>query len=265
MRIVCDLPQRAYGKHLRVEPTLGAQPWRATSPDREDTSMTTAEFETFTTTRAIQADPGVYEPQDDSWLLCETAAQAGVVRGARVLDMCTGSGAVAIAAASLGAREVVAFDISPLAVACARRNAAALGADVDVRLGSFADAAALDPFDVVLCNPPYVPSEAVPVGEGPHRAWDGGHDGRMVLDPLCDSASDLLAPGGTLILVQSEYSDPGRTVAMLSNAGMTVSVAARRSISFGPVMTERSAWLQEVGLLDASRDIEDLVVVRADR
>ncbi|OZC53252.1 methylase [Rhodococcus sp. WWJCD1] len=227
--------------------------------------MTTAEFDTFRSTRAVHADPGVYEPQDDSWLLCEMASRAGVLRGARVLDMCTGSGAVALAAASLGAREVLAFDISPLAVACARRNAAALDLDVDVRLGSFADASVLEPFDVVLCNPPYVPSEAVPEGVGPHRAWDGGHDGRVVLDPLCDAAHDLLVPGGTLMVVQSEYSDPARTEAMLRRADMTVSVAARRSISFGPVMTERAAWLQEVGLLEASRDIEDLVVIRADR
>ncbi|MFI8568046.1 HemK2/MTQ2 family protein methyltransferase [Rhodococcus sp. NPDC078407] len=227
--------------------------------------MTTAEFDTFTSTHVIHADPGVYAPQDDSWLLCEMAAQSGVVQGARVLDMCTGSGAVALAAVTLGAREVFAFDISPLAVACARRNAAALDAEVDVRQGSFADAAALEPFDVVLCNPPYVPSEAVPVGEGPHRAWDGGRDGRVVLDPLCEAAYDLLAPGGTLMVVQSEYSDPERTEQMLRSAGLTVTVAARRSISFGPVMTERAAWLHDVGVLDESRDIEDLVVVRADR
>lgn len=227
--------------------------------------MTTAEYETFKTSHSVYAEPGVYEPQDDSWLLCEIAAQAGVVQGARVLDMCTGSGAVALAASSLGARAVVAYDISPLAVACARRNAAAHGADVDVRRGSFADAAALEPFDVILCNPPYVPSEAVPDGEGPHRAWDGGQDGRVVLDPLCDAAHGLLAPGGTLMVVQSEYSDPARTEEMLRNRGMTVSVAARRSISFGPVMMQRAPWLEQVGLLEASRDVEDLVVIRADR
>ncbi|WP_206492298.1 HemK2/MTQ2 family protein methyltransferase [Rhodococcus sp. KRD162] len=227
--------------------------------------MTTAEFDTFRTTHVVHAEPGVYEPQDDSWFLCEMAAQAGILQGARVLDMCTGSGAVALAASSSGAREVVAYDISPLAVACARRNAAAHAANIDVRRGSFADAAALEPFDVVLCNPPYVPSEAVPAGEGPHRAWDGGLDGRVVLDPLCDAAHDLLVPGGTLMVVQSEYSDPGRTEAMLRSTGMAVSVVARRTISFGPVMTQRAPWLEQVGLLEPSREIEDLVVIRADR
>ncbi|OZC99376.1 methylase [Rhodococcus sp. 06-235-1A] len=227
--------------------------------------MTTTEFETFGSTRALHAEPGVYEPQDDSWLLCEMASQSGVVQGARVLDMCTGSGAVALAAASMGAREVVAFDISALAVACARRNAVALGLEVDVRRGSFAEAAALEPFDVILCNPPYVPSEEVPTGEGPHRAWDGGRDGRIVLDPLCDAAHELLVPGGTLMVVHSEYSDPDRTQAMLRSNGMTVTIVARRSISFGPVMTQRAAWLEQIGLLESSRDIEDLVVFRADR
>ena len=85
--------------------------------------MTTAEYDSVRTLTSVHADPGVYEPQEDSLLLCDIAATTGIVPGARVLDMCTGSGAVAITAALLGAREVVAFDIASRAVDCAQRNA----------------------------------------------------------------------------------------------------------------------------------------------
>ncbi|OZD75747.1 methylase [Rhodococcus sp. 05-339-2] len=227
--------------------------------------MTTAETESARTLAAVHADPGVYEPQEDSLLLCDIAATTGIVPGARVLDMCTGSGAVAITAALLGAREVVAFDISARAVDCAQRNARSVGVEVDVRLGSLAEADALESFDVVLCNPPYVPSEVEPTGMGLHRAWDAGEDGRMVLDPLCLAAASLLVPGGILLVVHSEFSGPRRTVAMLADNGFSVVEESRQSIDFGPVMHRRAEWLEARGLLAPGRRTEELVVIRGDK
>lgn len=61
----------------------------------------------------IEVDEGVYAPQHDSWLLRETLGHSGLADGRRVLDICTGSGILAVEAALLGAREVVAYDISP--------------------------------------------------------------------------------------------------------------------------------------------------------
>ncbi|MEO7079120.1 MAG: 50S ribosomal protein L11 methyltransferase, partial [Rhodococcus sp. (in: high G+C Gram-positive bacteria)] len=89
---------------------------------------------------SISVDDGVYAPQEDSYLLCaEIAAHSGLA-GARVLDLCTGSGIAAIEAARRGAREVVAYDISARAVACALSNADANGVDVDARVGTLSDA-----------------------------------------------------------------------------------------------------------------------------
>ena len=99
----------------------------------------------------------VYPPQEDSLLLIDAMAEAGLAPGARVADLCTGSGVVAIAAASEGAAEVTAFDICPKAVQRTRQNALAAGVDVDVHRGSWARAVEFGPFDVVLANPPYVP------------------------------------------------------------------------------------------------------------
>jgi SAM-dependent methyltransferase len=90
--------------------------------------------------RSVVAAEGVYVPQEDSHLLIETLTRSTTVVGRRALDLCTGSGVVAIAAAELGAAEVSAWDISPRAVRCATANAEAAGVSVRVRLGSIGDA-----------------------------------------------------------------------------------------------------------------------------
>ncbi len=213
----------------------------------------------------IEVDRDVYAPQDDSWLLCEELAASGVAVGRRVLDICTGSGIIGIEAARLGAREVHAFDISPAAAACATRNAERAGVRVDVRVGSFEDAQRAGPYDVVLSNPPYVPSDVPLRGTGPNRAWDAGADGRVVLDQLCARAVDLVAPGGVMMLVHSEFSDPSRTITALEEAGFRARGVAARVIEFGPVMMGYAPRLEAAGLLEPGRRSEELVVVRADR
>ena len=215
--------------------------------------------------RRIVAEPGVYKPQEDSWLLCEELGKSQLAHDSRVLDICTGSGIIAIEAARLGAREVLALDIADRAIDCTRRNAARAGVRVNARVGSFDDAAALEPFDVLLANPPYVPSGAPPEGKGIQRAWDAGSDGRSVLDPLCESAAALLAPGGTIMLVQSEFAAPERTLLTLKRCGFEVGVVASRTIPFGPVLTDYAERLEATGRLEPGRRTEELVVIRADR
>lgn len=223
--------------------------------------MTTTENRRITVTTPA----GVYQPQHDSWLLAECAVDSGLLAGATVLDMCTGSGVLAIEAARAGASTVVAFDISSEAVDCAERNAAALGEVIDVRCGSFDEAREAGPFDVVLCNPPYVPSESAPTGVGLDRAWDAGTRGRSVLDPLCEQAKGLVSNGGSMFVVQSEYSEPSTTLEKLRAQGFVADIKMSRSIDFGPVMQERAAWLERTGLIEPGHRAETLVVIRADK
>lgn len=213
----------------------------------------------------IEVDDGVYAPQDDSWLLCEALDRCDLVADKRVLDICTGSGILAVEAALKGAREVLAFDISPAAVACASRNAERAGVDVDVRLGTLDDARRAGPYDVVVSNPPYVPSDAPLEGTGPNRAWDAGANGRVVLDQLCDLAPDLVAPGGSMLIVHSEFSDPPQTIRRLEQAGFIARPIATRTVDFGPVMTSYAGRLEAAGLLEPGRREEELVVIRVDR
>ena len=172
-------------------------------------------------------------------------------------DLCTGSGVAAIGAARQGASDVMAFDISAAAVRCARRNALAAGVDVDVHLGSWSRAIEFGPFELVVCNPPYVPqpSRTMPSGDRrrpvPLRRSTPVVDGRLVLDPLCAAAPDLLADGGTLLIVHSEFSGRRlvpRRIAQRWPEG--VDVIARQWVPFGPVLTARAGWLQRIGLLE---------------
>ncbi|MDQ2627903.1 MAG: 50S ribosomal protein L11 methyltransferase, partial [Actinomycetota bacterium] len=77
---------------------------------------------TYATRPELLTPAGVYAPQQDSHLLVDIMESSGLARRRRVLDLCTGSGVVAIAAAEMGAGSVTAFDICPRAVRCARDN-----------------------------------------------------------------------------------------------------------------------------------------------
>jgi release factor glutamine methyltransferase len=209
--------------------------------------------------------PGVYAPQEDSRLLREALLNASLPPGARVLDVCTGTGIIALSAARLGARDVLAVDASFAAVAAARCNARLHGLTVRVRRGDFATARAEGPFDLVTANPPYVPSPCPPAGRGRARAWDAGEDGRFHLDRLCALTPELLAPEGTLLMVHSSLCGPLRTLAALRGAGLKAGIVARRTQPFGPVLTARAAWLERRGFLTPGQHEEELVVIRADR
>jgi len=220
--------------------------------------------------RIVAAD-GVYAPQHDSWLLIDALTKAAVSAGRHVLDLCTGSGVVGIAAAQQGAARVTAFDTCPRAVLCSRSNAALAGVDVDLRLGALPQALSAGPFDVVVCNPPYVPvnrhagSEAIPAAAGPPAAYNGGDDGRQFLDPLCDRASELLVAGGTMLVVQSVLSGVRRSLASLRSAGLHASCVARQRIPVGPVLSARRSWLERTGKMHPGCREEEIVVIRADK
>lgn len=207
--------------------------------------------------------PGVYRPQGDTWLLAEALRTVRV--GARVLDVGTGTGALALAAARSGAGRVIAVDVSAHAVFAARVNAWLRRLPVRVVQSDLVDAVRGEAFDVIIANPPYVCSTDTARPCGPRHAWDGGADGRVVLDRLCAVAPSLLAPGGTLLMVQSALCGIESTVALLRTAGLRVTVGARRRQPFGPVMMARARDLEERGLICPEQRYEELVVIRCEQ
>jgi release factor glutamine methyltransferase len=203
--------------------------------------------------------PGVFRPISDSWLLADAVRREVEGRQASVLDVCTGSGVVALAAAAAGA-DVTAVDVSRRAVATTWWNARRQGTRVRVRRGRSYDPVAGERFDVITSNPPYVPStdDELPT-RGLERAWAAGRDGRLVLDDLCDRAPDHLRPGGVVLLVHSSLIDDQATVARLTAAGLSAEVVERHRGPLGPLMREQQA----AGTIPPDVEEEDVVVVRA--
>ena len=208
--------------------------------------------------------PGVYAPREDTALLVGALHDEPLPDGADVLDLGTGSGTLAIEAARRGTH-VTAVDVSWRAVCTARLNTRLAGLRVRIRHGNLFAPVRGQSFDLILANPPYVPTPDT--GRAPHgaaRSWDAGRDGRLVLDRICREAPALLRPGGVLLVVHSALSCPGRTLTHLRGAGLKASVTRRRVIPFGPVLRSRESWLRESGLLSAPEQREELVVVRAE-
>jgi release factor glutamine methyltransferase len=208
--------------------------------------------------------PGVFRPISDTWMLAEVLRAQIVTPECSVLDLCTGSGALAVAAAQRGAGRVTAVDLSRRAVLTARLNARLNGVRIRALRSDLFSALGDERFDLIVSNPPYVPAttDALPTA-GPQRAWDAGRDGRALLDRVLTEASAHLRPGGVLLVVQSDIIGVQDTLQRLRAAGLRADVALRRRGPLGPLMRARVAHLETHGLLAAGRREEDVVVLRA--
>lgn len=205
--------------------------------------------------------PGVHKPVSDTWILAD-AMRRELEPGARVADMCTGTGALAISAALAGAGEVTGVDLTYRAVTCARLNARLNGARIRIRRGDLFGPVAGEKFDVIVSNPPYIPS---PTEELPRHGatvpLDAGLDGRALLDRICRAAPEHLLPGGVVLLVHSSICGTDKTLQALSGAGLAADVVVSKPGKLGPVMTARAEMMRERGLLGPD-DAEEIVVVR---
>jgi release factor glutamine methyltransferase len=209
--------------------------------------------------------PGVYPAQGDTFLLISRLRRERLGPGCRVLDVGTGSGAVAVAAARGGA-SVTAVDVSRRAVVTAWTNGVLHRRRIAVRRGDLLGPVRGEQFDLVLSNPPYVPAaRPFPPLHGIARAWDAGPNGRVLLDRICGEAHGVLRPGGVLLLVQSALSGVEATCARLREAGLSSEVVARARQPFGPVMRARARWFEERGLIGPGQREEELVVIRGVR
>ena len=175
---------------------------------------------------SIQVRPGVFNPSlfRVTPIFLEWLSEGLVPAGSRVLDVGTGSGVLAIAAASAGAR-VVAVDSNPAAVDCARINADVNGVDdrVEIRLGDLFEPVTGEKFDLVLCNPPYFPGQPTTSLETAFRAGDFGH--RFARD-----LGDHLTESGRALVVLSNIGDEPNFLGAFAEADLEVEALRRRNL-----------------------------------
>jgi release factor glutamine methyltransferase len=154
-------------------------------------------------------------------LLLEAArAEAGA--GDRVLEVGTGSGLIAQEIAKIA--RVIATDINPHAVIAAREA----GAEV-VRADLFAGIRGL--FDLVLFNPPYLPTRPEErIDDWLEYALDGGESGRSVIERFARQVGDILAPGGRILLLVSSVTGLEETEQLFAGLGYAPVIARRQAV-----------------------------------
>jgi len=202
----------------------------------------------------LAVGPGVFLPRPETELLAGAAVAelvALVERGLRhpvAVDLCTGSGAVALAVVDeVPTARVVAVELDPHAHAWAERNVAALGRGrLELHLGDVARTTELLPSlvgacHVVTANPPYIPDDAVPVEKevaehDPPVALFGGPDGLRVLRVCVDVASRLLLPGALLVMEHGEPQCDG-VATVLADAGGWTDVTHHPDLTGRPRLT----------------------------
>lgn len=184
----------------------------------------------------------VYEPAEDSFLLADAALKEAKP-GMRILEIGTGSGFVsAVLLANLKEICLVATEINPHAVRCAKVN----GVEV-IRTDLFRGIKSKNPetlFDLILFNPPYLPtSEEEKVPGWLNYAFDGGISGRETLDRFLGEVKDYLKPGGEILVLISSITGLDAIKEKMETLGFAVNVVARKKVSFEELMVVRGKLL----------------------
>lgn len=162
----------------------------------------------------LPAAPGVFICRPETEVLVDYALEEIRARDEKdlsVVDLCTGSGAIALAIAEEAGVPVTAVEKDPVAAAHARRSATDLDLPVTVCIGDALAWGEPNTVDVLTCNPPYVPAGSVPkeVMRDPQGAlWGGGEDGLDFPLVIVERAADLLRPGGLALIEHAEDQGP---------------------------------------------------------
>ena len=188
----------------------------------------------------LHVGPGVFTPRQETEAMLEWALAQQLPGDAVILDLCTGSGALAIALASQRPRaRVIAVDDDATALGYARRNAA--GTTVRLVHGDVTDAGLLAELigsvDLVVANPPYIPIgtalEPEVARHDPAHALFAGADGMSVIEPLVGRAADWLKPGG-LLAVEHDDTTSEATARIMIRAGVFGDITAHRDLTGRP-------------------------------
>lgn len=194
----------------------------------------------------FQVFKDVYEPAEDTFLIADSLVQI-VKENDTVLDIGTGCGILAIIAAKK-AKKVIATDINPHAVKCARLNAKINGVapNIDVRLGDlFQPIQKTERFDVIVFNAPYLPSSQREQRTWIERAWAGGPTGRQLIDRFIIEAPHYLERNGKIFLVQSSLTNINMTLKKFHEASFKAQVIAENKVAFETIVVIQASHLSK--------------------
>lgn len=189
---------------------------------------------------ALAVGPGVFIPRPETEALLEWAHGVRVPRDGVIVDLCTGSGALALAlTVHFPGTRVIAVERSPDALRYARANTA--GSVVELLHADVTRPDLLTELDgtvdLIVANPPYIPDGAELEPEvaehDPPQALFGGPDGLEVIRPIVDMAARLLRPGGQ-IGVEHDDTTSQATNALFAGHGAFDGVTARRDLTGRP-------------------------------
>lgn len=185
----------------------------------------------------IEVFDGVYPPSEDTYLLMDSLK---AYSASAALELCTGTGAVSVSLARR-VRSIVAIDVNPVAARNARHNldANGYGRMAEVIVGDlFSPIAEGRVFDLIFMNPPYLPDDGTGCGD---LAWEGGPDGRRIIDRFIRDVRRFLAPEGKALFLQSTLNGVGESIDALEAQGMSAKVVGTSSFQFeGLVVIEAS-------------------------
>lgn len=187
----------------------------------------------------FETDEMVYEPSDDSFLLVENL---DINSGDKVLEIGTGSGIIAMYASKV-ADEVIATDINFNAIELAEKNLKINNIqNVKLLFGDLFEPLKSEPkenqkFDVILFNTPYLPTEDHEILEDNlNHAFDGGQDGRKVIDPFLNQVKNHLNEGGRVQLIQSSLSNVDETILKLEKLGFLTEITDSERFFFEEIV-----------------------------
>jgi release factor glutamine methyltransferase len=191
---------------------------------------------------AIRVTPAVLIPRPETELLVDFALKRlpRPAAGRRVLDLCTGSGCVAVAiAAERPAARVFASDVSEAAAAVARGNALRMELNLDVRVGDLfapwvGEQLDITQFDVIVANPPYIAAGDTHLQQGdlrfePRIALTDSADGLQIIQRIVHGAPQHLAAGGW-IAIEHGYDQAAAVRELLAQRGFD-KIASERDLA----------------------------------
>jgi len=211
----------------------------------------------------VADDEDVLFPSDCGLSLLAALGQPPAIRftGRRVLDIGCGSGLYTVAALADGAAQVTALDINAQALDATARNVRTNGLPADRLQCVGTGLADYHPrrgqgFDVIVTNPPHLPSDrAYSAEHGLKQALIGGDDGRQLYDIVIDCVPDLLAQDGVVLVAHSSLANVPQTVSRMARLGF-----AERTLSVTEMDIPLRAYGDHAGVV-----LERLAVLRRER